>query len=207
MLNENDPLKQIRERQEKTYVEMNAGFQERMQQDEQRRCNLELERIQKITGSGLSEDAYAVLETMLMVQRAPGQDFYQPSLNQLGFSNTIDAMGQADRLFQTLQKKGCFQTVERSGNEHLTLKGPNIHRLRIELRKLKQLEQSDLERFFRRISYGFIGANQVLSIAVAIVAIISGIFSIRATIQNQELKSVREDLNILQIDVQKLQQK
>lgn len=175
MVDQNNPLKELEERQEKEHAKTEAAFQERMRQDEQRRSNLELERVQRVTGSGLSEDAYAVREILLIVRRAPHQDFYQPSLLQLGFSDTIDAMTQASRFFKTLQEKGCFREVERSTNSVFTIKGPSIRLLKRELKELKQIEDGAVEIFFRRISHGFIGVKHVLGFVAATFAVISGV--------------------------------
>lgn len=205
MSNENTPLRDIEKRQEETQAKLEDEFQERMKQEEQRRSNLESERIRKVTGSGLNEDAYAIREIILMVKRAPNQEFFQPSLLQLGFTNTIDAMGEAQRLFQTLQGKGCFKKVERTGNDHFTIRGPNTHFLKKELRALKQLELGFLEKFFRGVSRGLIGVNQILVTLATLLAIVTGLLSIKTNNQNQELKDLQKSQKICQESLQKLQ--
>lgn len=177
-MNNEAPLEKMKREQHEHWKEQNDAFQERMRQDEQMRTNLEQERISKLKAAGLSEDAYAVREIVLMQRRAPDVDFYQPSLHQLGFANTIDSMVQAHRFLQELQRKGCFREVERSTSAVFTIKDPNTRLLKKELRKLKLIEQSWMEKFLRGVSHGLVGVNHVLttvSLALSIIVVIQSI--------------------------------
>ncbi len=197
MADENNAQKKLEKKQAENHAKAEASFQERMRQDEQRRSNSELERIQKVSGSGLSEDAYAVREIILTARRAPRQDSYQPSLLQLGFADTTDAMSQASRFFKVLQEKGCFKETERSTNNVLTVKGPNIRLLKKELKELKQLEQSTFERFFRRLSHGFIGLNHILGFAVTVLTVISLVQGLMLRNLNRDAVSSAETPSIV----------
>lgn len=128
-----NPLEQLGKKQREQWERDNAALQERTRQDNETRHQRELRVIKRVSDSGLTQNAFAVREIISIVQRDPEAEFYQPSLNDLGFADEIPAKSELHRLLNSLKKSGCLTYVETAGNSNFTIKGADVDKLRKEL--------------------------------------------------------------------------
>lgn len=184
-------------RRDEHWEKQNAAFQERMRQDEQERHHRESRVIHKQSATGLGEGAFLVQQLILLTEDGTNAEFYQPSLNDLGLPEELEARGRAFRLLKKLQKRGCIASVEISGNNNFTLKGLNASKLKKALRSMRanEIGDSSVDGFFKRW-----GAP--LSVIATIIAIVLGVLEIIGYVRD---RNIRNEIDLLRNRMEQLE--
>lgn len=188
------PLEQIEQKRRDQWERDNDSFHKRMDQDETRRHNREIEISERIKASGLSRDGYAV-QHLLDESRKGISDIEEIHMCDLGFSMDILAWREINALFDALKKDGCLKTYERKVNEWVKIQGLNSKRLEKQMRRYHP-SHTDPTSARRKLL-------DAITVVTAVCGVtFSAIFGYLDYKKSGEIESLKTDVQVLENKIQ-----
>lgn len=181
------PFEEIEKRRQEEWERSNNAFHKRMEQDEIKRHNREVEISERIKASGLSRDGY-VVQQLIDAVRKNKVDVKQIHICDLGFPGDLSMWREINALFDTLKKDGCIKSYCRVGNEYLDVFGLSRKNL---IKKMKQYHPSLLDPSSTRRTI-FEGITVFTALGGLVVSIIFGYLNYT---KSNEIEFLQNEIN------------